>query len=296
MEPPARGSLQTFADDPPLSAKVFFSSRCAKPFRHAKNNLVACLLTLSAASYAAEPPKPLPVLAGMVTKVNDGDSIEVRLDSGPARVRLLGHRHARIRPALRRAVVVGVEGHAGRGCESRARSGHAGPVQSLRRHRLAGGRRSAHQHQRSHAARRPRLGVSALHEGSEVLRHRSRSARSRSAACGPSRSASGSIHPSGASSRTARSARCRRRTPRRGRNAWRCWGSPALRRTDGRNDAGIAVTAIRGPVLTYTGDAFRKGLESTMRYEPDAIVAMAGGKITHFGPAARCARSCRRVR
>jgi guanine deaminase len=46
------------------------------------------------------------------------------------------------------------------------------------------------------------------------------------------------------------------------------------------------VTAIRGPVLTYTGDAFLEGLEDTMRYEPDAIVAMSGGKITHFGPAA----------
>ncbi|MET0658767.1 MAG: guanine deaminase [Steroidobacteraceae bacterium] len=45
------------------------------------------------------------------------------------------------------------------------------------------------------------------------------------------------------------------------------------------------TTAIRGPVLTYTGDAFADGLESTMRYEPDAIVVMAGGKITHFGPA-----------
>ena len=51
----------------------------------------ACLfpiaLTLSAASWAADPTKPLPVLAGVVTKVSDGDSIEVRLDSGPARVR-----------------------------------------------------------------------------------------------------------------------------------------------------------------------------------------------------------------
>jgi guanine deaminase len=45
------------------------------------------------------------------------------------------------------------------------------------------------------------------------------------------------------------------------------------------------LSAIRGPVLTYTGDAFLDGLESTMRYEPDAIVVMAGGKITHFGPA-----------
>lgn len=45
------------------------------------------------------------------------------------------------------------------------------------------------------------------------------------------------------------------------------------------------TTAIRGPVLTYTGDAFLRGLESTMRYESDALVAMADGKITHFGPA-----------
>src|SRR6187401_396978 len=45
------------------------------------------------------------------------------------------------------------------------------------------------------------------------------------------------------------------------------------------------LVAIRGPVLTYTGDAFSDGLERTMRYEPDAIVAMADGRITHFGPA-----------
>ena len=36
---------------------------------------------------AAEPPKPLPVLLAKVTRVNDGDSIEVQLDSGAARVR-----------------------------------------------------------------------------------------------------------------------------------------------------------------------------------------------------------------
>jgi guanine deaminase len=44
-------------------------------------------------------------------------------------------------------------------------------------------------------------------------------------------------------------------------------------------------TAIRGPVLTYTGDPFRSGLEATMVYDPDAIVAMDGGVIVHFGPA-----------
>ncbi|HEY2612678.1 MAG TPA: amidohydrolase family protein, partial [Reyranella sp.] len=44
-------------------------------------------------------------------------------------------------------------------------------------------------------------------------------------------------------------------------------------------------TALRGPVLTYTGDPFRDGLDKTMVHEPDAIVATADGKVTHFGPA-----------
>ena len=48
-------------------------------------------------------------------------------------------------------------------------------------------------------------------------------------------------------------------------------------------------TAIRGPVLTFTGDPFRDGLERTLVHEPDAIVAMQDGRITHFGPAARVA-------
>jgi micrococcal nuclease len=48
--------------------------------------LVAMLLAGSAA--AAPPEKPMPVLVAKVTKVNDGDSIQVELDSGKARVRL----------------------------------------------------------------------------------------------------------------------------------------------------------------------------------------------------------------
>src|ERR1700754_2469356 len=47
------------------------------------------------------------------------------------------------------------------------------------------------------------------------------------------------------------------------------------------------TTAVRGPALTYTGDAFLKGLDRPMRHEPDAIIAMKDGKITHFGPAAK---------
>src|SRR5262245_29886675 len=60
-----------------------------------------------------------------------------------------------------------------------------------------------------------------------------------------------------------------------------CWGVP-------QNPSAMpeATTAIRGPVLTFTGDPFAVGVESAMRYESDAIVAMAGGLITHFGPAA----------
>ena len=43
--------------------------------------------------------------------------------------------------------------------------------------------------------------------------------------------------------------------------------------------------ALRGPALTFTGDPFQDGLERTMVHEPDAIVAMTDGHITHFGPA-----------
>ena len=46
------------------------------------------------------------------------------------------------------------------------------------------------------------------------------------------------------------------------------------------------LSAIRGPALTFTGDAFSAGVEATMRYEADAVIGMAGGRITHFGPAA----------
>jgi guanine deaminase len=47
--------------------------------------------------------------------------------------------------------------------------------------------------------------------------------------------------------------------------------------------------AIRGPVLTYSGDPFQEGLEHTQTYESDAIVVMADGVITHFGPASKLA-------
>jgi guanine deaminase len=46
-----------------------------------------------------------------------------------------------------------------------------------------------------------------------------------------------------------------------------------------------STTALRGPALTYTGDAFLEGVDATMRYEPDAIIAIEDGKVTQFGPA-----------
>ncbi len=53
--------------------------------------------------------------------------------------------------------------------------------------------------------------------------------------------------------------------------------------------ASSRLTAVRGPVLTFTGDPFRDGLETTMIHEPDAIVAMQDGRISHFGPAGQIA-------
>lgn len=46
-----------------------------------------------------------------------------------------------------------------------------------------------------------------------------------------------------------------------------------------------ASSAIRGPVLMFKGDPFQQGLEDTMVYESDGIVAFGDGIITHFGPA-----------
>ena len=44
-------------------------------------------------------------------------------------------------------------------------------------------------------------------------------------------------------------------------------------------------TAIRGPVLTLTGDPFKNGLDHTTVYEIRCHVVMNNGLITHFGPA-----------
>src|SRR6478735_1142232 len=46
------------------------------------------------------------------------------------------------------------------------------------------------------------------------------------------------------------------------------------------------VTAIRAALLTFTGDPFLHGAEATRRYESDAIVVMADGRIVDCGAAA----------
>jgi guanine deaminase len=53
--------------------------------------------------------------------------------------------------------------------------------------------------------------------------------------------------------------------------------------------AAAATHGSRGAALTFIDDPFRVGVEAAMRYESDAIVAMAGGRITHFGPASEVA-------
>ena len=45
------------------------------------------------------------------------------------------------------------------------------------------------------------------------------------------------------------------------------------------------VLALRGAALTFVDDPQRVGVQAAMRHESDALVMMAGGRITHFGPA-----------
>jgi len=45
------------------------------------------------------------------------------------------------------------------------------------------------------------------------------------------------------------------------------------------------VIAIRGALVTFTGDPFVEGVEATRRYESDAIVAMDAGRVVDVGPA-----------
>ncbi|MBE7522642.1 MAG: guanine deaminase [Burkholderiales bacterium] len=46
-----------------------------------------------------------------------------------------------------------------------------------------------------------------------------------------------------------------------------------------------AVVALRGPMIAWRGDPFEVGARRALLHEPDAIVAMTGGRIVHAGPA-----------
>ena len=46
-----------------------------------------------------------------------------------------------------------------------------------------------------------------------------------------------------------------------------------------------STIAIRSAVLSFSGDPFQKDIEDCMIYESDAIIVMADGEITQFGPA-----------
>jgi guanine deaminase len=50
------------------------------------------------------------------------------------------------------------------------------------------------------------------------------------------------------------------------------------------------ATALRGPMIAWRGDPFVVGPRRALRHEPDAIVAMSGGRILHAGPASSVAR------
>ena len=45
------------------------------------------------------------------------------------------------------------------------------------------------------------------------------------------------------------------------------------------------ISAIRGPVITYSGRADQLKNKLGMDYEPDAIIMMSDGNITEVGPA-----------
>lgn len=62
---------------------------------------------------------------------------------------------------------------------------------------------------------------------------------------------------------------------------------------DSRTNAagGGAIVALRGPMIAWRGDPFAVGAKRALLHEPDAIVAMADGRIRHAGPASSVARA-----
>src|SRR5689334_19889253 len=57
------------------------------------------------------------------------------------------------------------------------------------------------------------------------------------------------------------------------------------RRANSMSPAAAGVTALRGALLTFTGDPFIAG-DAVVRYERDGVVAIADGRIMQCGAAA----------
>ena len=53
-----------------------------------------------------------------------------------------------------------------------------------------------------------------------------------------------------------------------------------------RPDMATQISAIRGPVLTYTDEPYADIKQSKLGYEPDAIIMLVDGQISAVGPAA----------
>jgi guanine deaminase len=67
-------------------------------------------------------------------------------------------------------------------------------------------------------------------------------------------------------------------------------GSAAAESANGAASAGVHLTALRGALLTFTGNPFTADVSVVRQYEADAIVTMAGGRIIDCGPAADVAK------
>jgi guanine deaminase len=57
-----------------------------------------------------------------------------------------------------------------------------------------------------------------------------------------------------------------------------------VNRESGQQAARSQIRAIRGPVLTFTGDPFLGGVAGGVHHEPDGLLLIANGRILAFGP------------
>ena len=68
--------------------------------------------------------------------------------------------------------------------------------------------------------------------------------------------------------------------------AQRPLGGAARSAVRGEPAAQRAAVALRGALVTFTGDPFVEGVAATCRHEPDAVVVVADGRVADCGAAA----------